>query len=539
MADAALVHRGMNQTSMAFMLVNATTTPNSLSQTKQFALFEKGDKWNYFYEYCKVPLAEINQLLDRKVLNLATKDRPANQSCEVQGLGSGDMSFLHSINGLAGCGGWFKCLYCECPADQLNVVGAGPFRKRTLHRMKLYGHTTTGRCPGCYKVLTEADLAAPGDKPPPFPKNQLYRQGEKKWSHARIHRGASYGCYPLINLEPWQWSPCLLHMLLRIIGALFEKTILKFVDVRPTTDGDDSGSMANLLFDLLWECLVPIKPITKPSKNKALYYSSIRKHSFHGRDAAVLLVIFPRMLDLVFPVSMRDPSNKEMYDEETFKKHALFTALWTTWAEVWAVIQAGAKDEPPCASATDCTSNPVPVFVASKLLSASDVAKFSQTCKSSRDVCKKELKARHVELTGTKFMGLWREAFPNSSHLYTHVLVEHLPDFIRNLPVDPWLLMTQGLEHCHKWRKRVHNHATNHKKPTDQKTSAGKTVRARTAQALAHCVALDALKHCSTNPSLEQQDFEKLKIALLKRALAKFKRLSVLAEFPEPTSSPV
>jgi hypothetical protein len=70
MADAARIHRGMTQTALAFSAVNASEEPCSLKQTKQFALFEKGDKWAHFVTYCKQPLKAVNELLESGMLRL-------------------------------------------------------------------------------------------------------------------------------------------------------------------------------------------------------------------------------------------------------------------------------------------------------------------------------------------------------------------------------------------------------------------------------------------------------------------------------------
>jgi hypothetical protein len=57
-----------------------------------------------------------------------------------------------------------------------------------------------------------------------------------------------------------------------------------------------------------------------------------------------------------------------------------------------------------------------------------------------------------------------------TEHLYIHLLVVHLPEQIRRLPVDPWYFQTSGLEHKHKQRKQWAHQLTNHSKPHQKGT---------------------------------------------------------------------
>ena len=54
--DSCRVHKGMSQTALAFTVVNGTSQPNSLSATREFLVFEAGDKWQYLRKHADVGL---------------------------------------------------------------------------------------------------------------------------------------------------------------------------------------------------------------------------------------------------------------------------------------------------------------------------------------------------------------------------------------------------------------------------------------------------------------------------------------------------
>jgi hypothetical protein len=86
----------------------------------------------------------------------------------------------------------------------------------------------------------------------------------------------------------------------------------------------------------------------------------------------------------------------------------------------------------------------------------------------------KEAKATALEKKAQQFIQLWiAAAMGETKHLYPHLLIAHLPDQIRNLPVDPWYLQTQALEHKHKIRKQMAFLSNKHapKPSEDRKTT--------------------------------------------------------------------
>ena len=57
----------------------------------------------------------------------------------------------------------------------------------------------------------------------------------------------------------------------------------------------------------------------------------------------------------------------------------------------------------------------------------------------SAQIPDREVKAQQVEAVGGEFIKLWNTATGGGTqHVYPHMLVAHLPDMIRFLPVDPF-----------------------------------------------------------------------------------------------------
>ena len=65
----------------------------------------------------------------------------------------------------------------------------------------------------------------------------------------------------------------------------------------------------------------------------------------------------------------------------------------------------------------------------------------------------RQAKAAKVEEEGLVFVEKYVASNKATTHLYMHILTSHLPQMIRDLPVDPVLFSTSGLEHGHKQRK--------------------------------------------------------------------------------------
>lgn len=489
--DACRVHKGMSQTALAFTIVNGTNKPNSLSATREFLVFEANDKYESIRKHAAEGLKAINELLESQRLRLEHPDFPEGATCEVNGVGCGDQAMVHAVSAQGGCNTSHSCAYCEAPVEKLytkNVRTGTKFRERTLHRLKLLAHRTVGTCPGCLMEITEENMAKPGDPTPKkFHAGYKAKAGDagKNWN--AIHRGVVYGRDPLVNLEPRRWCPCMLHLNLCIVGALHKETVVKEVGVRDEkvvvgADGIDANSCSHQLYDLFCRRSIYLKAIRKPSKSKRLFNSTVQRASFHGKQAETYLSIFPEVLRLVYPADWCDPTHAN-YHPATHKKFTTYMSLWTDYKAIW--------------------------------LHLCDTKSFT-----------KEDKANRLQEMVDKWMSTFQANFPTATYLYPHILHSHMADFIREMPVDPFFLMTQGLEHRHKRRKRIHLRVTNFNKPAASGQACAKM--ARTPQAFSWVLVDDELEM----PSASERHAEKRKQAkgaeLANRAAAKQRRVEQL-----------
>ena len=228
-----------------------------------------------------------------------------------------------------------------------------------------------------------------------------------------------YGRAPLINLEPDKIVICSLHCNLRIVGCLFEHTILKEIGKHGGKSKQEIDQVCEEVWGKLVEHHIPIKKIYPPKNNLADHYQSITKYSFAGQDCATLLFdrLWEKIVDLVFPPDAVTAS-------PTLKSRvANIKAAWEQWSEVlWPLIN-----------------------------------KLDYTSKTE--------KAASVRDNTKLFIPLLRKACAKTTeHLYPHLLF-HLAEQIEACPVDPYFFQTQGLEHRHSLRKKYHLLNTNFKKP--------------------------------------------------------------------------
>ena len=84
-----------------------------------------------------------------------------------------------------------------------------------------------------------------------------------------------------------------------------------------------------------------------------------------------------------------------------------------------------------------------------------------------------------------EFLRLWKEACGKATkHLYPHMLACHLPQLIRDLPIDPMYLSLQSQEHRHSQRKK----AEQTKKAPKPKEDRLETVTSHSRRGLTHYV---------------------------------------------------
>jgi hypothetical protein len=328
-------------------------------------------------------------------------------------------------------------------------------------------------CPKCEMHIvdhvtdpsTQILRAEPGDRPPPVPDKF---QGVS-WN--QLHDCQNYGEKVLLEIPVARWCVCILHMNLRIVGMLFEHTVLRELlkDTRSVDRQDTGSSRAADIYSFLIALGIPTKIISCPVNSVGKFFNSLKKHSFAGSDAAKLLGSWKGALQLAFQTKAWDESHAEYdatsEDSKRYQKAAKAWAFWTS--DLWPLIN-------------DLTMP-------------------------------KAKKANEVEKKGPKFVKLWIAAAGKATtHLYPHLLVAHLPDQIRNLPVDPWYLQTESLEHKHKFRK-LWSFLTSHHAPKalEERVSTvggywrrGKWVRGKVGRSTGTCRNYQILAHSLVSTKL-------------------------------------
>lgn len=192
------------------------------------------------------------------------------------------------------------------------------------------------------------------------------------------------------------------------------------------------------------------------------------------------LSIFPEVLRLIFPAEMCDPLHTD-YDADTAAKFQTYLQLWTEYKAIWVLL-------------------------------------------NNTSMATKEAKADKLQELVDPWMTLFKSKFPQTRYLYPHILQSHMADFIRRMPVDPVYLQTQGLEHRHKKRKKIHNSVTNFRGPAKEGEQAKS--RARTPQALSAVLVGDELGSTTYHVGRAGKSKRKEERVIEKRAQAKIQRVA-------------
>lgn len=447
--DKANIHKLMSQTAVGVAYPNSSKHPCSPEHTHEFCVSESGDDWHGLRDNVSEALGAFNALKERGyVEGVVLKkeqtglDEDITVNVAVDCTVGADQSGAHSGLGLGPCNSSFPCLICQCPQDEVLTTNAkqlGSYPRRSLHGLRLLAHLIPGDCPGCKArvVASKEDLcgckakkkcekcdgrkmmvvAEPGDTPPTMKKADL-----NSW--LKTHFGVCYARGPLVEVEPGLWVICILHMNLRITGAMFEHMIIK--ELGRHNKPAEREKTAQMVWEILIQNGIAIKALKCPVNNVISYWNSIQNHSFAGNDCAILSFerLWLKLLDLVMPKEAREAN----HTLET--RYSSCVKAWDMWAgEVWPLI-------------------------------------------NNLDFETKKLKANAVRKAAREFIPLFKQACAKTPKiLYLHLLASHLPEQIETLTVDPYFYQTQGLEHRHKLRKQYHLCMTNHRKPGEKKVT--------------------------------------------------------------------
>ena len=408
--DAAHTCRGRKTTAFAVKFINGALS-NVYKYTHTFALLEGGDDHEQISKSIGTVIQEVNEFIARSTISYGD----LNVVCDVYG--TADQAAVHATHGMCGSNHMYACPFCECPNSLFSTVQeAQGYPPRTLKQLRLLAHLDEGECPGCKHTITadpkskeEMKVYNEGMKTPKVPAKFKAADGKlPTWNI--LHKGKRYGVAPLLNIEPERWVICILHLQLRIVGTMFKKTVFENLTNKP---GDLKRAKA------LYECLltnsIPIDRVKQTSSNCEDYYDSISKHGFAGEDCSRLLLIYPTLLEILFPSAEREElgrSTRESIDN--------YLAVWQYWSSfLWPLINEKVAD--------------------------------------------KKAKAASVQDQATVFCRLWKIAFGSTPTLYMHLLTVHLPQQIAALAIDPLYFSLQGLENCNKRRKQFKTLSNCHK----------------------------------------------------------------------------
>ena len=389
----------------------------------------------------------------------------------------GDKANIGAMHCISGCNGPCPCHLCERPREgmcETNPELLKADQKRDMERIELLAHTRLGVCPGCkMKIVekvadprTEMALAKADDEPPAKAtwKRNLLKGQTDSW--LKIHKGVVYGRHILLQLEPWRWVPCLLHMSLRIVGGMFSALVIDKIQATPEK-GVDQKTV------LMAQCKkggVYIKEKKFDKKKNTVEAMQGPKISFGGAgaDAEKIMYLMPSFLGTVHPASVRakHPAVQKQYEKSL--------AVANQWMLLWQLFN------------TDLEVN--------------------QAAREER--------ATKVDAAGREFVRLWTVAHKRTQGLYLHDLAAHMGDFIREFG-DLRPFQAQGLEHAHSKRKMVCLTVTN-RRPGE-----------RTPQNMSHLIAYEHTKR-EFRHTLDSREHEAQKRAKSQRAVRHAKKVSDL-----------
>ncbi len=352
------------------------------------------------------------------------------------------------------------CPFCECPDDKLFVEGV--YTERTLERIALLAHVTPGTCPGCgVDVVTPEQYAAEiedannkcrkpkdmflvaeeGDDVPSAFLALLKKRGFKK-SWLQIHHNVRYAHKVVLQLQPRDCYACVLHGDMRIMGMLVDASLWKELSKFHTRAGQNKESTCEQIYKLLRAVGIQVDKVTPAVAAVGVWYNSLCKYSFSGRDCESLVGVISQVLDLVFPPQLRqhDGDLKETYDR--------WSALWNYYIYDIRNLVNSRPDLNPGGSGTDHTSG----------------------CDAAHsDAAFRVEKAQALEKRMPKFLKLYLDCYKATKHLYPHIYMCHLPGQLRSLRVDPVDVQMQSVEHNNKRNKTFQTRTTNLQKQHEQK----------------------------------------------------------------------
>lgn len=398
----------MKQTSAAITLPLHSTNPQAPADTSQVSLFEADDHLPSVVKNMPETLDAFNKLILSRRIEFTTGGRHVWSALRL--CAGGDLSNITDMHAIAGCNASHPCYLCEirkedcCSTDPV-ILAAAP--RRTLSSIRLMSHRQLGTCTGCgmeivqvvTNPLTQMSQSKMGDKAPTKAKwPAAVKALNKTWP--QMHPGIVYGHSPPINLEPWEWVICVLHLNLRIVGAMFVHLVVSNIGKCASMPQQKEAFME--LFKMAGIYMKERKLDRKNDIDK----SWEGKFSFAGAEAEKVMRVYPQMLEIIYPKAARET------DSAVALAYTKAMNAFKQWEVVWGLLN---KDLGP----------------------------------DTRGA-----RADELQSASTAFVDLWVKAHKKTQGLYLHMLASHIGEmYLAFGDLRPF--QAQGLEHCHSKRKQA------------------------------------------------------------------------------------
>ena len=410
------------------------------------------------------------------------------------------MAMIVSQNAVSSCNGPCPCPFCKCPKNKLSEIGtAFPTRKRA--ETALLAHACVGTCPACEMEIvrvvtnkkTQVPLLTSAGVHPDVP---VKKKG-KGVTPLSLHYGIVARQVCNYHLEPDDWGICILHANLCIEGTILQKGLLNHIG--KLNDPLVTKSQGEALYDCMALNGLTMKKTKLAKKSKKLdqYDLSFKSSSFTGRGGEIIHRIRDKLIIIVMPDTVCGPwmaddvlfgpdaaavelavkaSIAAAPNTEAARQRFALRRVWHAWGECWALLNKDMDDD--------------------------DQTTYKQVW---------AVRAEEVRLAMEDFVRKHKVCMGVTEGLYLHILHAHAHE-----QIIKWgslkVRQSQGLEHCHKIRKRIGCEATN-RKPGQ---------RLGTMMAHVHIKAwVDRLASQSFHASVHEQK----KRSKLKRMMAKLARV--------------
>lgn len=524
--DACTQHKGMKVTAAGAILPHGTAHPQAPVNTVEFMFLEGGDTNADMMGEGKVGVDLINDLILNPELDVGIISADGQAiTCRVCMRAGGDQAMINSMNCVSGCNGPHPCTYCEVAVGHMTSTTAPASLVRTRDRIMCLAHTMLGGvCPACDKTI----VAEVTDKSKQVKLAELgavvpnSKSGSE--SHLSRHKGIVLGQTPPYLFQPKDWCICLLHLCLCIVSGLFQKTVVELID-KLKMPSLPKGQLTQS--EQIIKALAEVGQIMKPSKlvakgkNVKSQDMHTKSHTFAGRGAEMVMGIVDTFVRIVLPdfrcgpwvpiAELMDPAFElsEAAASRVIKQYPTVTIqawlqrkririAWARWEQMWRLLNTGlctyllimlllltrrillyhllllllglhiitiiitTINIDACTTTTASTTTTT-IRIAVYVINAPEFVTDFVYAEGQAPEPLWAARGQQVKIAGKVFVDAHVAAFGASQGLYLHHCHAHVWQFVTMFG-DLRLRQTQGLEHCHKIRKRNGCEGTNRKK---------------------------------------------------------------------------